>query len=407
MGREVRRKREPVLPEVKKVDLPEKTPIGRKIALVLLIVLAVASFAYGISSLTNPGSGWEEIQFSGSDANCARDFTLMYETGRGGASSVTERKLLTNLFTDTMTTGYRLFSVTEDFEDTVSVHTINTHPNEELTVDPMLYNALKTLCDSGTRILYLGPVYDQYRSVFYSDSADELLEYDPLLNPEVAEYVQEILTWCQNPEAIELTFPAENRVCLRVSEAYLAFAEKYAIENLIDVFVYADAFITDAMAEKMISAGMTRGCISSSTGFVRNLDSTENQYTLVLSDGRGQSANAYYYGGVSIALLSDHALATEGTPWFCQAPDGSLRTPYLALENGECVAPAYVLGAGVSGSSCGKLLTELLPLWLSGKVDMTDAVQLGQQGTSVVLWDENGLVSIGTELTVAPEEREQ
>lgn len=406
MGGESRKKREPVLPKVQKVDLPEKVTVRRKILFALAIAIAVASFVYGISALINPASGWEEIQFSGSGINCSGDFTLMYETGRSGAASVAERKFLTNLFSETMTAGYRLFSLTEDFDDTVSIHQINTHPNEELTVDPVLFTALKTLCSDGARTVYLGPVYDQYRSVFYSDSPEEALNYDPVGNPEVAEYVREVLPWCLDPEAIELLFPGENRVFLRVSDAYLDFAREYAIDNLIDVFVYADAFIADALADRMISAGMVHGCVSSTTGFIRNLDDPGKQYTLLLSDGRGKSTEAYYTGGVSAVMLSDHALASGGTPWYFQAADGSVRVPYLSPRNGECVAPVHILVGMASGSSCGKLLGEILPVWFSGKVDGAELIRMEQKRISAVLWDGDTLLSSGPELTLMQEKKE-
>ena len=400
MGREARRKREPNLPTVQSVDVPEKVPAGRKILFALAILIAIAAFTYGISSLIKPASGWEEIQFSGAEANCARDFNLIYETGRSGIASVAERKVLISLLTEVMTTGYRVFSLTEDFEDTVSIHQINMHPNEELTVDPMLYTALKTLCAEDARTVYLGPVYEQYRSVFYSDSEEEALEYDPVRNPEVAEYVREVLPWCLDPETIELAFPAENVVCLKVSDDYLAFAKEYAITNLIDAFVYADAFITDAMADRMIAAGVVHGCVSSATGFVRNTDGPEQKYTLVLSDGLGKSVEACYTGGASVVMLGDHALASEGTPWYYYAADGTVRVPYLNPINGECTAPVHLLSGIAAGSSCGEILTKLLPVWFSGKVDQTDLLDMEKEGLSGVIWDGDALISNGMGLSV-------
>lgn len=47
------------------------------------------------------------------------------------------------IYTDAAVKGYRLFNIDESFDDVTNLYDINQHPNEVMTVDPVLYDALK------------------------------------------------------------------------------------------------------------------------------------------------------------------------------------------------------------------------------------------------------------------------
>ena len=48
-----------------------------------------------------------------------------------------------------------LFNIDESFDDVTNLYDINLHPNEVMTVAPVLYDALKKVSDANCREIYL------------------------------------------------------------------------------------------------------------------------------------------------------------------------------------------------------------------------------------------------------------
>lgn len=144
MGRTVKDPNRRLPKPVQKVWLSEKN-VGRRILLVVLLLAIGSGFlVYGFMNFLHGDSGWREISVkAGADLNCGEDFTLKYNVGASGVSAGGEAKALSLLYTDAAVKGYRLFNIDESFEDVTNLYDINQHPNEVLTVDPVLYDALK------------------------------------------------------------------------------------------------------------------------------------------------------------------------------------------------------------------------------------------------------------------------
>ena len=160
MGRTVKDPNRRLPKPVQKVWLSEKN-VGRRILLVVLLLAIGSGFlVYGFMNFLHGDSGWREISVkAGADLNCGEDFTLKYNVGASGVSAGGEAKALSLLYTDAAVKGYRLFNIDESFEDVTNLYDINQHPNEVLTVDPVLYDALKKVSDANCREIYLGPLY--------------------------------------------------------------------------------------------------------------------------------------------------------------------------------------------------------------------------------------------------------
>ena len=144
MGRTVKDPNRRLPKPVQKVWLSAKN-VGRRILLVVLLLAIGSGFlVYGFMNFLHGDSGWREISVkAGADLNCGEDFTLKYNVGASGVSAGGEAKALSLLYTDAAVKGYRLFNIDESFEDVTNLYDINQHPNEVLTVDPVLYDALK------------------------------------------------------------------------------------------------------------------------------------------------------------------------------------------------------------------------------------------------------------------------
>ena len=180
MGRTVKdpNRRQPK--PVQKVQLSEKN-VGRRIVLVVLFLAIGSGFlVYGFMNFLRGDSGWREISVkAGSELNCSEDFTLKYNVGAGGVSAGGEAKALSLIYTDAAVKGYRLFNIDESFDDVTNLYDINQHPNEVMTVDPVLYDALKKVSDANCREIYLGPLYASLENLCMSNDDAAAAQFDP------------------------------------------------------------------------------------------------------------------------------------------------------------------------------------------------------------------------------------
>ena len=53
------------------------------------------------------------------------------------------------------------------FDGVKNLYYINQHPNEEIEVEEVLYQAFSLLEKYGNRAIYLAPVYIQYKNLFW------------------------------------------------------------------------------------------------------------------------------------------------------------------------------------------------------------------------------------------------
>ena len=275
---------------VEKFELSEKHIGWRTLFFILFVVIAATAFAYGINSLFTTEPGWQEIEAdAAAGVNCGNEFVLMYHLGISGRDATVENKALKIIYTDACELAYKLFHNKETFDDVTNICYINQHPNEEIVVDDALYQAFSIIQRNGDRRLYLGPVYDQYEEIFYCEDDTMLVNYDPLLNEELAAEYAMIADYANNPQMIDIKLLDDNKIMLEVSKEYLAFAEEHYITQYIDFFWMKNAFVTDYLADTLIENGYTAGTISSYDGFSRNLGKMEESFSFNIYDRMGQT----------------------------------------------------------------------------------------------------------------------
>lgn len=341
MGRTVKdpNRRQPK--PVQKVQLSEKN-VGRRIVLVVLFLAIGSGFlVYGFMNFLRGDSGWREISVkAGSELNCSEDFTLKYNVGAGGVSAGGEAKALSLIYTDAAVKGYRLFNIDESFGDVTNLYDINQHPNEVMTVDPVLYDALKKVSDANCREIYLGPLYASLENLCMSNDDAVAAQFDPEKDDDAAEEAAAVAAFAQNPDDISMEFPGENQVCLHVSDAYQVYAAEMGYTAYLDFFWMKNAFLIDYLADTIRGEGYQLGIISSKDGFVRCLDETgekEYQYPLYhLSGNEIQSHGTMTYEGPkSIVFFHAYQAGSPDTYRYYQYQDGTMRTPYLSASDGK------------------------------------------------------------------------
>ena len=121
----------PAIQKSIKIQLPEGR-LGLRLALVIvLIALAVGSFALGINSIFSTEAGLAEVSALSGEMNAGESFTFYYYLGYDGTNATDERRTLRSLYTEAATDAPELFGADIESE-TVGLCYICRHPNEDI-----------------------------------------------------------------------------------------------------------------------------------------------------------------------------------------------------------------------------------------------------------------------------------
>lgn len=370
---------------MERIELNEEHLSRRFLLAGTLLVVGATLIAFGLMRFLTPASGWQAIAANGTgEPSCAEEFTFFYE-----AASSEDVKAAAALYTDACQRAYRLFLCEEEFDGVVNVCTINHRPNEVLTVDPALYKAFSTAVEGGRRELYLGPVYARWNDLFFCQDDVQLAFYDPRLSEDVAREYREVLSFANDPGAVDLELLGEDRVRLRVSEDYLAYAEREGIDRFLDFGWMKNAFAADLVAEELAAGGITRGVLSSYDGFTRNLDGREGTYDYPLYHRRDGvvwlAGNLRYQGPKSLVCLRDFAANERDRGRFYTLQNGEVRTPYLDTADALCKSALSCLVCYDEERTCAQMLMEMIPAYITDSpFDREDAAALAQRGVDAV-----------------------
>lgn len=359
----------PYLPPVTRIELSEKNIKLRSILLVVLLSIAVVSIGFGISQLGNVQPGWHTVEAAADRTNYSREFMFQYDFSQTGGSAAAANKALTALYTEAMEESYRIFSKDADEEDIQNLYDLNRHPNEDLEVHEALYDALALLDRYNNRSLYLAPVYVEYNRVFNSESDAEAQLYDPSRNPEVSDYIRELMTYISDENHIHLELLGENRVRLAVSGEYLSYALEQGIEEFLDLGWMRNAFVADYTAERLAEQGFTRGYLASFDGFNRTLDSGEHIMEFQIYDRQGKDiyipAKMSYTGQRNIVFLKDYPLNTMDRWSYRSYEDGDMVSAMIDAEDGISRSSVSNLVSYSDTATCSEILMEMIPVFVN------------------------------------------
>lgn len=388
----------PVIDKTIHIPLPENKLKLRTALVIALIVLAVASFAFGVNSLVGTDAGMAEITVLSGEMNAGDDFTFYYNLGFGGADATDERREVRSLYSQAATDALEIFSSDVEAEGGGNLYYLNSRPNEDVAVDGALYSALEQLEGSGTRYHYLAPLYEQYYAMFNSASDAEAAEYDPRLNDAQAEFFSQIAAFASDSGEIALELLGDNKVRLHVSEECMRFAEANGVTTFIDLTWMKNAFIADYIAQELIDAGYTHGALISDDGFMRCLDDeTGAEYSFTFSHRDGTTitnlSTLQFSGTVSIAYLHDYPLESGNSGGYYLYSDGTLRSAFLDTADGLDRSCVPELAAYSFEDGCAGLALRLAPVFISSDLDMNELAELEKDGITVYYTQDGVLCS--------------
>lgn len=364
----------PYVKPVIKAELSEKNPKMRFILAIVLVAIAGCAFIYALMSYLGKESGWTTIVArSDSERNCSDEFVFQYFIGASGASASVENKEIQSLYTEATVKAYQLFNSDEVFEGVNNMAYINQHPNEEIEVDKVLYEAFSKLDASGIRNLYLGPVYEAYNGLFSCTEDAMTYDFDPAQNEDVKTFISQSCQYVNNPDAIQLELLGDCKVRLKVSDEYLSFAKQNQVTDYIDFYWMKNAFIVDYLADVMVENNYKFGSISSYNGFVRNLDESDNSYSYNLYDRDAQTVYSAgimeYEGAHSIVYLRNYRMTELDDQYFYEFQNGDMRTAFISTEDGMDQTSVNNMVSYSTNQGCADILLRMVPVYLSNSFD--------------------------------------
>jgi hypothetical protein len=367
--------------DIQEIELSEKH-VGLRIALVVVFLLiGLACIAFFLISLLSEEDGWQIISPSGIEISTLEsEFTLSYNLGSGEASATNEKKMLQSDYGSALERAYKIFDIYATYDDVVNLKYINSHFNETVSVSNLLYDAFATVEQSGSRIVYLGPIYAEYRNVFGSSDDVNAAISDPTKNEDVAEYVSKVLKFANDPNAVSVELLDNNKLKLNVSEEYLAFIEEYQIDCCIDFSWLANAFIVDHVADLLISKGYTHGNISSYDGYIRYLDKNENSYSIDVFDLNGSTvysaALAECKNISAMVFWRKYPLNEIDASCYYSYSDGTFVNRYIDAKDGSYKAAIANILSYSKSKSCADIALALADVVIAEELDETQIMQI-------------------------------
>lgn len=367
-----RKERKPIEPE--RIEVPEKHPRVRLVLTIALIVIAVAAFGFAAYQATRTDTGWQTIDpAANAQTTASTEFTLTYKLGASGMDARSERNALSARYTAALDAASRAVS-NVSVASCSNVYYLNRHVNETVAVDPILYNALATVADAGSRYIYLAPIFAQYDGLFQCTADYETADYDPYQNDALRAEFAQAAAFAADPQAVGIELLGDNRVKLTVSEAYRAFAQEHAITDFVDFYLLENAFIIDYTAEELIGAGFVYGTISSYDGYSRTLGDAGDAYALNLNCRVGNTVYAAavmeHTGALASVTVRNYPMTALDSLHYYSFETGEIRTPYIDAADGLSKTACGELVCFSRTQGCAAIGLALLPLYSTDTLDL-------------------------------------
>lgn len=313
------------------IEVPEiKNPKKRLILVIALLVVGIGLTVYGIIDYFRKEAGLQRIETTEGLAY-ASEYMFLYELGERATS---EYRDVARLYTSSLKRGHAIFTMEEN--DTKNVLYLNSHLNEEVEVEPELYNALSLIKKHENRAIYLAPVYEEYGSIFGAVDDSETIGFDPYKSQQQHDYLASITAYSNDPAHIDVELKGNNKVILHVSDEYLKFAADNGITRFVDFYWYGNAFIVDLISQSMKEAGFNKGVLTSNDGFTSCMGT--GNYLTVIYDRENNVvrdiANLNTKGPCNIVSLRNYNLSGQVGDYYYEYKDGSFVTAHIDPQDG-------------------------------------------------------------------------
>ena len=360
-------------PKLLKVDVSEKNTRLRLMLVILLVVMGVGLIAYAFHAMITKEPGWYTVELTNQATELNDEFIFNYRIGDAEVSAADEYKAVSAYYATEITRIHRLLDVYREHEGVVNLYTLNRRPGEILEVDEALYKVFARMEAAGSRILYMAPIFAEYRQLFSSSNEVEASRVDPYTDEETRLYLEKVMTYVSDPDMVRLELLGENRVKLVADESYLAFLRDSGVTDLIDLGWLTNAFVVDHVADAMTAKGFTAGNITSYDGFTRNFDASGETYGFNIFDRVGKevipAAVAKYRGNISMVFLRNYPMSTQDMTVFYAYSDGHYAHRYANPVTGKYESALSNLVSYAYNTGCAEVALRMAEVFIAETFD--------------------------------------
>lgn len=349
--------------EVKNIANPKR----RLRIVILLLVLAVGFFSYGIISFMSRQSGWEQI-YTNENTPISGEFNLQYNLGKNANADFRQ---VTLVYTDVLKKAYGIFGM-EESRIYKNVFYINHNLNKEIEIEPELYHVFERFEKHDNRSYLLAPIYSEYTKLFLCSEDYETVELNPFNNTELKTYFSEILSYVHDSNHVSLHLKGNNRIELVVSDEYLRFAEENGIESFVDFYWYRNAIITDMVVNELRSNGLTKGYITSNDGYAVRLDDSGDVFSTYIYDREDNVirdvATMDYDKPLSMVSYHSYSLNDSLSDYYYQYSNGNTVSGYVDYEDGLSKGVLNDLVVYSYNSSCLDIVLDSVDCYVANEL---------------------------------------
>jgi hypothetical protein len=318
--------------EVKEIH----NPLPRILAVLLLLCVGMTAIGLGLKNLFSKDSGWTQIQTT-ENTVLSDSFEFNYYLDK---NPLAEFKQLSKIYTGELKKEAAIFDPGYSNENCKNLYYLNHNLNRLIELEPQLYDALKKFYDSDNRDIFLGEIYKWYDRLFLCSYDYETEGLDPYNDKELKKYFAQLAEFAKDKGSIDIEFMPEYRVKVNVSEEYLNFMAENEIDTPIDFYWYKNAIIADNLAEALTDSGYRRGYILTKDGYIRNLQKSDEKFSLFLYDRDKNTvrdvATITLTGRESAVYYHSYRLKNQTGDLHYVYSDGTSRNPYVDINDGLC-----------------------------------------------------------------------
>lgn len=346
-----------------KIEYTSKHLNLRKVLFIIFLLIALFSFGIAIKSLLSWQTGYREIE---SEGYYSDEIQLQYYL-----ENKAQYVKVKNIYNESCKEIYQLLDESQIYDGIYNIAYINSNPNQKIKVDDKLYNCLALLQKYNNKSIMLAPIYELYKGIFGCNEDYQLVDYDPLLNEEIAQYVKEVLNYINDENHIQLKLYDDNYVELYVSEQYQKFAEDNGINSYLDFYWIKNSFVVDYVAQQLINEGFNQGFISCHNGYCRFLSGNQVTYHYYdeLDDDIRLVADIEYSEPTASVQYRNYRLFDYDFMANYTLENGEKRTCYIDEKDGLSKTSLSSLTVYSHDDNCSTLLLKSMKYYITDNFD--------------------------------------
>lgn len=374
--------------------------IGSIIAGAVIVLATVLIIIFATQK--DRGDSWETVtpdtEYYEINAEFAERYLLNYDTTK------TERKEISDTFGEALIRAWDIFIGEYVDGSTKGLQYLNSHEGEIVEIDPVLYTALELFMNNGDRTPFMGPLFEYYDRIFGAEKGTDISKLDPLKNKTAERLCETLAQHAADNNSIELQLLGENNVIYTVSDEYYDLLLHAGLDCYIGFGWMTDAFIVDYLAGEFIAEEYTHGSISSYSGFARNLDTTNTDYTFGVYDKYRETvylaASASYKGSMTTVTYKSFAASKQDHHYIYHYPNGDGIHGYLNINDGKPLAACDTMIFHSKELSCAEVAIMTYKQYICDVENEESITELLDSGIGAIWFDGSVIYSTSDNISL-------